>query len=428
MSYYSDSNVKTDYIEATSFIENSRVIYELRGHRLAYLPHLRLVDVAVTRSARDTTLNRLGGIFSIIKNARLVDGSTELSAMREANRFLAFKNQNIDNSKALGIKNAVEGTVLGFEYGGELRTLQHNGYTPRAGVKATKGTSDSYTIDLREVFPILKNISHLPSTLFKNLRIEIEFESNVLNLLVDANQTATNQRPLLAVDYLENPMIVKKLEPTLKTINWLEIEEDSFFVTRADATAGATQLAVQTANEKSNGFQNKHVERLLVAKEVVDVQDAGGFLNTNIVTPSYGPLGSYAAFRETFQVRLNGRNLLPREGLTKPNELLSYLVDTWGEQALYPGAHLIDPSAVMSTIIAQANDIPVADNYRGSHSYFGLYIGDTVDDLQINYSRAGLQDTTAEPRPATENTRIHLFAEVKKALQVSNGGYSIVYM
>ena len=173
MSYYSDNNVKTEYIEATSFIENSRVIYELRGHRLAYLPHLRLVDVAVTRSARDTTLNRLGGIYSIIKNARLVDGSTELSAMREANRFLAFKNQNIDNSKALGIKNAVEGTVLGFEYGGELRTLQHNGYTPRAGVKATKATSDSYTIDLREVFPILKNMSHLPSTLFKNLRIEI---------------------------------------------------------------------------------------------------------------------------------------------------------------------------------------------------------------------------------------------------------------
>jgi len=428
MSYYSDANVKTEYIEATSFIENSRVIYELRGHRLAYLPHLRLVDVAVLRSARDTTLNRLGGIYSIIKNARLVDGSTELSAMREANRFLGFKNQNVENSKPLGIKNMVEGTTLGFEYGGEVRTLQHNGYSQRNGVKDTKANSDTYTIDLREVFPILKNMSHLPSALFKNLRIEIEFESSALNLLVDANQTSTNVRPLLAVDYLENPMIVKKLEPTLKTINWLEIEEDSFFVPVVDGTAAGAQEAVQTANEKSNGFQNKHVERLLVAKETAAVADAGGFLSGNQVRPAYGPLGSYAAYREKFQVRLNGKNLLPRDGLTKPNELLSYLTDTWGESCLYPGAQTTDVAGEMSTIIGQANDIPAADDYRGAHSYFGIYLGDRVDDLQINYERTGLQDANARVRHATEATRVHLFCEVKKALQVSNGNYSIVYM
>jgi len=85
-------------------------------------------------------------------------------------------------------------------------------------------------------------------------------------------------------------------------------------------------------------------------------------------------------------------------------------------------------AGTLSTILKEANDIPAADDFRGSHSYFGIYLGDRVDDLQINYERTGLQDATARVRHATEAVRVHLFCEVKKALQVSNGNYSIVYM
>ena len=430
MSIYSDGNLKTEYFDPQIFIDGNRIIYELKGHHLAYLPNMRITDLAVTRGARNSQLNRLAGVHGLIRNARLLDGATELSALREANRYLGFKNQNQNHGFSMAVRNEMLGSQLGMELQGGLRKLAFNGYVP-PGASDTKDNSGTFSIDLRDIFPILNSMSHIPTDIFKNLRIEIEFTSLAapcLNVFVDANQAASVQRPLLAVDYLDNPMIVKKLEPSLKTINWLEIEEDSFHVPNVDATQAGTQLAEQTANEKSAGFQNKHVERIVVCKEISAVQDGGGFLNGNVVRPAYGALGSYAGFQEKFQVRLNGKNILPREGMTKPNEMLSYLVDTWGEQVLYPEANTTDIVGAMTDVLVQANEIATADDFRGAHSYFGLYLGEKVDDLQIRYSRTGLQDTNTSVRPTTDALRVHVYAEVKKALQVNGGKYNVVYL
>jgi hypothetical protein len=431
MALYSDGNLKTEYVEPQIFIDANRVIFELKGHHIAYRSNLRITDLAVTRSARNTALNRLGGILSLVKNARLMDGSTELSALREANRYLGFKNQAQNHGYAMSVQNAVQGSQIGFEFNGGNRKLSYNGYTTPNASADTKDNSKTFSINLQEVFPFLNAVEILPTDLFKNLRIEIEFEklaTPALNIFTDANQSGNVQRPLLAVDYLDNPMIVKKLEKTLSQVNWLEIEEDSFTVAQVDATQAGAQEAVQTSNEKSNGFQNKHIERLLLAKELSSVQDGGGFLNGNNIRPAYGPLGSYACFREKLQIRVNGKNILPRDGITKPMEALSYLKDTWGEQCLYPQANTLDVSTAMTDIISQANEVTASDDYRGAHSYFGLYVGDRVDNLQINYERTGLQDTGTVVRPTTEAMRVHLYAEVKKGMKVMNGKYNIVYL
>ena len=431
MALYSDGNLKTEYVEPQIFIDANRVIFELKGHHVAYLTNMRITDLAVTRGARNSALNRLGGVLSLIKNARLLDGATELSSLREANRYLGFRNQNQNHGYAMSVKNQLVGSQIGFEFSGENRKLSYNGYTVSDAVQDTKDNSRTFSIQLKDLFPILNSMEILPTELFKNLRVEIEFESlanPALNILTDANQGASVQRPLLAVDYLDNPMIVKKMEKSINMVSWLEIEEDSFHVAREDADQAGAQEKVQTANEKSNGFQNKMVERILIAKELLSVQDGNGFLNGNNIRPAYGPQGSYACFREKLQVRLNGKNLLPRDGITKPMEFLSYLVDTWGEQVLYPQANTVDVSTAMTDIISQANEVTASDDYRGAHSYFGLYLGDRVDNLQINYERTGLQDTGAVVRPATEAMRVHIYAEVKKALKVSNGKYNIVYL
>ena len=431
MALYSDGNLKTEYVEPQIFIDGNRVIFELKGHHVAYTPNMRITDLAITRGARNTPLNRLAGVMSLIKNARLLDGATELSSLREANRFLGFKNQNQNHGYSMSVKNAVAGSQVGFEFSGEDRKLSYNGYTTPDAAADTKANSKTFSINLKDIFPILNSLDILPSNLFKNLRVEIEFESlaaPALNIFTDANQAGSVQRPLLAVDYLDNPMIVKKLEKSVNMINWLEVEQDSFHVAGEPSAAGGAQEKVQTSNEKSNGFQNKHIERLLIAKELTSVEDGGGFLAGNNIRPAYGPLGSYACYREKLQVRLNGKNLLPRDGITKPMEALSYLVDTWGEQCLYPQANTVDISTAMTNIIREANEVNASDDFRGAHSYFGLYIGDKVDNLQINYERTGLQDTGAVVKPATEAMRVHLFAEVKKGLKVSNGKYNIVYL
>jgi hypothetical protein len=72
--------------------------------------------------------------------------------------------------------------------------------------------------------------------------------------------------------------------------------------------------------------------------------------------------------------------------------------------------------------------ITAADDFRGAHSYFGLYLGEKIDDLQINYERTNLHDTRAIVRPTNENMRVHVYGEVKKALMVNGGKYNVVYV
>jgi len=137
MSLYSDGNLKTDYFEPQIFIDKNRVIFELKGHHLAYLPNMRITDLALTRGARNSQLNRLAGVYGIVKNARLLDGATELSALREANRYIGFKNQNTNHGFSMAVKNEMIGSQLGFEYQGGIRKLAYNGYVP-PGASDTK--------------------------------------------------------------------------------------------------------------------------------------------------------------------------------------------------------------------------------------------------------------------------------------------------
>jgi len=427
MSLYSDSNLNTAYFDPKVFIANNRVSFELMGHHLAYLPNMRIINFNANVATRDTAPNRLAGVYGLIKNARLLDGSTELSRLNEVGRWIGFKNQSQDIGYAMNVRNRLVGCQQGFTYEGALDLLNYNGAeVPDLGT--TEAGAGSYTVDLRDLFPILNQVSHLPTDLFKNLRVEIEYSSNALDQAVDANQAVTHLRPLLAVDYLDNEMIVKKMNAGLKGIVWNEIEHDSINVPQVDKDLAGSDLAVQSVNEKSNGFQNKHVERILLAKEINNVKDGGGFLNGNIIRPAYGPLGSYSALREKVQARLNGRNIFPREGITKPNEALGYLVDTWGEQNAYPNSNAISRAKAMTATIEEANRITASEDFKGAHSYFGFYLGDKVQDLQINYERTNARDTAAVVQPTSDGVRLHIFGEVRKGLSIQNGKYTVAYL
>jgi len=67
------------------------------------------------------------------------------------------------------------------------------------------------------------------------------------------------------------------------------------------------------------------------------------------------------------------------------------------------------------------------DKFGGQADYIALYLGDYIQDLQINYSRVGLQDATAL-RPTTQTQIAHVYCECRKQLVVNNDGtYNITY-
>ena len=428
MSYYSDGNVQTHYIDPSTYIEvtdNSagRVSFELDGTKLAFLPNMRLLNIGCTSDALHV-YNRLVGSYVMIDRIRLLDGDTELSGLTNQQLYRGFLNQNAGNSANEAVDSKLSMTSLGWSVEGINRQLKRTEKVRQTGT--TVAAQVLGFLDLRELFPILGQVSHLPTSVFKNLNIQITMSGKVSDQILYSTTAPVNGvRPILAVDVLENPAIVANMRKGLTSTRWLEVEHDRFFIPRSVAvpTAANNQLVVQQTNVKINGFNNKHVERLLIVKELVDnstTLNAGNQVG-------WGRYGSPACFREQMQYRLNGRNVLPRNGIVGNNERLAYLIDTYGDCSNYPGSNQYGLGATgAGTAINQA--LFDAAEYVGKLDYNGIYLGDYINDLQLNYQRTNLQAGGL----LDENTNVamfaHVYAEVAKTLMIrKDGSYNIMY-
>ena len=424
MSFYSDSNVGTQYVDPKSFIPGThltgsgRVNFELDGTAMAYLPNMRLLNVGVNSNGAHL-YNRLVGAYAIIRNIRLMDGKTELSACNEFQIIQGFKNINRTNSHSEVVDSKLSQNSIGWEIQGNVRKVGRVEIV--RGVTALEATSYQGWLDLRDVFPMLNSVSHLPTAVFKNLNIQIEYASLLdRQILVAVAAHINTIRPLLAVDVLQNPAIVAKLNGQLKSARWLELEHDQFNIPVSTNDGGANdQLVLQSVNPKINAFNNKHIERILIAKEFQNPLKAvsGG----NQV--GFGRYASPCAFRQRVNFRVNGRNIFPRNGITGNNERLAYLIDAWGDCTAYPSSNQFGVDGIDDVLI----DGP---DYGGQLDYIGGYIGEYINDLVINYERTGLQATAGAdaPRPATDAMVAHVYAECAKQLIVNPDlSYNIEY-
>ena len=391
MSFYSDQNVATRYSDPKIYTENSRCSFELDSNEAAYLPNMRLLFLGLTsNSAND--YNGLLGAMGLIKNARLNE-----------------RNQSVDSFQSC--------SSIGFTVNGLTRKVDRVTKILQAntGVPSAASPTNSATLDLRTIFPMLNSVSHLPTSLFRNLRIEIEFDaSQASQILMDTNNTIKTLRPVLAVDVIENPALVDSMNSKLTNASWLEIEHDMFVIPASPATAANSGVR-QNVNVKINGFNNKHLERLLIVKQI---QNAAKELNGTAVQGLGGRFSSQCCFRQNTQFRVNGGNLLPRQGIVGNNERLAYIVDTYGDCSAYIGSNQYGGDNSLELADARA--------LLGQVDYIGVYVGQPISDLQINYSRVALEDTTLKS-PTTDALNAHCYGEIRKQLIVGKGGYNIQY-
>ena len=424
MSFYSDSNVGTQYIDPKSFIAGThltgsgRVNFELDATASAYLPNMRLLNVGVSSNGAHL-YNRLVGAYAIIRNIRLMDGKTELSACNEFQIIQGFKNINRPNSHSEVVDSKLSQNSIGWEIQGSNRKIGRVEIV--RGATALEATSYRGWLDLRDVFPMLNSVSHLPTAVFKNLNIQIEYASLLdRQILVNVASHINTIRPLLAVDVLQNPAIVAKLNGQLKSARWLELEHDQFNIPVSTNDGGANdQLLLQSVNPKINAFNNKHIERILIAKEFQNPLKA----TTGGAQVGFGRYASPCAFRQQVNFRVNGRNIFPRNGITGNNERLAYLIDAWGDCTAYPSSNQFGIDGIDDVLDDGAD-------YGGQLDYIGGYIGEYVNDLVINYQRTGLQATQGAdaPRPATDAMVAHVYAECAKQLIVNPDlSYNIEY-
>jgi len=239
-------------------------------------------------------------------------------------------------------------------------------------------------------------------------------------ILNEENDTVNSQViPTLAMDVIDNPKIVEGMRKNFNNVAWLEIEHDQvLFPQSANNGAVGDQNVVQENNTQLDGFKNKRVNRMLMVKE--DPVEANyRAVGAGTTIDGFGKYGSVGVRDEALQVRLNGRNVLPRNGLVGDNERLAMVVDTYGDCFSYPGAN--NASVNATEILVDGN------RFNANLSYNAFHIADKVMNLQINHKRTGEQ-RGGQPQFSTNALNVHFFAEVQKILLIGKGSYTVQYI
>ena len=392
------------------------------------------------RDSADTQWNKKGGVLSYIKNITLYDGSVVLDQLRQVAPYMAFKNYNKANRNNVGQEIIKVGHQVGY-----LQNNTHGGQIVEPYVapeiKQTTATTSRYAIDLRRLLPFLRNSQFLPSMIYKNLRIVIEFNVDALSTLFDATNIgslSTLKDSLLVVDELVNENVVAQAMKQYKGVSFSAIEHDAFQLPADTQITGAGQSSERTTSTILHGFQGKFVNRLLMfASPVSQLACANG----DATLISSGKLRAIANPDENIQIRLNGMNMFGGQGINQSSEKLAMLHDTWGICDHAPGSELIGVFAnAAGNIIGLASDEYTHD-ITNSNSYFGCFLRDRVESLQVDYTTtqfvpvgAGFpqvigngvqqaQDIALGAQPQ----QVNVYGEVRKSVLVDGDNYRVIY-
>ena len=419
MSLYSNGKIKSVIIDPTNYRANHRAEWKLDGARI-YKSDLKLGNVGVT-SATASGNNKLAGVGSLLKRVALLDGKTELDSVTDFNRYYGFQQLLDKNDKNESLNRYLINNNQGLATGEISKQLVN--LKPQVQLTNVTTTTPEGIIDLRDVLPLLRELDFLDADkTFQNLRLQVEFETDDRIKTNDSTTASTTLEPVLFADVIEDPQLVAGMQKAMPpVVNWFTIEHDVLSV--ADlGSAPAVVASTQTTSKKVRGFDNKTVNRLLAIKTFSNKALA---TTDGTAVEDVGDMGSIAGYDEVFNVRVNGKNILTRNGNDKaPNARMAMVADTYGDFASYFGSNLIN-------IAGLADRVDDGVLRAGRLDYFGLVINDLVKDLQFSYDRTSLAtDGANDSKKRVKGNRgldIHLHAEVARVLTMSPNGYNVAY-
>ena len=420
MAFYSGEEIKCENLDPDFHRDQFKSVFKL-NHSKGYLTNMRLVNVGLNIDATAgagttrTLYNVMAGVNGAIKHIRLMDGKQELSTQRHANIWSAWKNINMTNDKADSQDIYLSKQNGGFLTDGGQAVDNFGDDDCQILPLASRNDANEGYLDLKKLLPLLNAMDYLDTELFTDLKLEIEYETRKINLSSEISKTFSNSEPVLVVDLVQDDGTQNNLRKAQRNnVVWNEYEHDAFIL-------GTTNAGVQEPqNFKVRGFDNKMLNRLLLVK--VGLNDANYQDSTadapRVRVNKAGALSSLVNFNEKVNFVVNGKNKLVGEGLTTSSQILSHLVDSWGEIECGLGMNLV----------GLTDDLIDAEGWSyGMLGYVGSYIGENINDLQIRIGRQGLNNG-GNPLDFNDPQLIHIFGEVSKVLSIKGNEYNIVYM
>lgn len=411
MTFYT-SGLKTHLMDA---IHHSELQTEFRFKPdTVYLSNARLANVGATCTSA-ANYNPLVGNAAIIQSIHLYDGNQMLDQILEFPQWAGFSSFNNRNQKNVDSQKVLSCTGLGYNYsnldkpatGGAAFEATHakieQHFTPKQANTAAN-TAKGW-LSLKSILPFLDNSLYLPTSIYKNLRLVIQYNSKQ-NVVV--GEAAAPLEPFLIVDEIVDDQKQNQITKSYKGVQFQAVEHDRVYL------PSITPDTVATNTFTIGGFDNKRVGRLIVVNSATD--------STQITadTATVG-CGSQSVYQQKIQLRINGQNRFWSSGIGRPMERLAKLTDTWGTMNAFPGSSDV---GILNKTNVVAGDIL---QYVSRFDYFGCSVGDEVLELQLDYTRTGTAVSTGNAA-SNQALQLNLFAEVLKSVTVGGGGlYTIAY-
>ncbi len=416
MSFYT-SSIQTQLLDPRLAQSNRRAEFRFNKDT-TYLSNMRLVNIGVTANAGE--YNYAAGSYECIKKISLLDGNTSLAETPglEFIRYMAWKNYTKENSSNRAINHFLSGNGLGYETfnlnsneAGLEKVIQLRQTFVADSHEPNALTKEGW-LDLKDALPFLQSVISLDTSIFKNLRLVIEFNSAVGT----AQNTTT---PLLIADAMQDEAVKSKLRGAFKGAEFISVEHDRFNLEAVPGVAAGTPNPVQSVTKQIKGFDNKILTRLVVMKE------ANGSDATYYST-ELGKQGSILGFQEKSNLRVNGRTTLVGDGLDTPNKALASVVDVFGDCNSFLNQQDL-PIAANNAAFLQLNLVDVL----GEQDYRCFLVGERCEQVEYINKRTGEYDSTAPSQDVSSSNMpliMHFFGEIRKSITVnSDNTYLISY-
>lgn len=422
MSIYNE-NTTTKIIDPVLDIKNLRSEWRLT-EGTCYLTNWRLLEVGIQGGTKTDTNSLLGSI-GCMKSIHLYDGNELLCQINELSRWNAFKNLNSKNEGNVSVNRYTRHNNIGYVAQGDAE-IKSNA-PERDGVKievqdpevdgVDPTNPDKAWVSLKSMLPVLNNSLVIPTTVFRKLRLVVNWKSEAELKEVVKDTTVTGLQNLLnsilVVDELNDGTFKENSIKEYQGVSFREVEHDRVVLDAVTGLSGSNPTQTQSHNWLVNGFNNKTLHNLTV---MTTPTDASTYMSStdNFI---YGNQGSQSQLNLVTQFRVNGQNKLPRDGWTGKNQRLDNLVSTYGDFNIFTGQNLV-------YLEEGENCIDDADENLGQLDYTGIEISERINELQVSLTR-----TAVDNNPQTsQQLFINLYGEVDKGIEVKdNGDYDVFY-
>jgi len=314
MSY--SNKIKISELEPIYDNSGTRTEWRFESNKI-YSTNVLIANIIATQNTA-SKYNRLVGASGMFDNVQLFDGNVELQSTQLAASWCGWNQSRKSNSSLKDLQSMLIGNARGTIFEGLDPTAngaagRTYGKTLRPFVSAQGGnlvlsSSGKASIYANEFLPILNALPYLDTSIFKNLRLVVEYSMGGGSIVREnQGEILSTARPLLVVEEVVDPTQVAAVMGKMGNIAFDNVETDRNLVPGLTAITSET---LQQTNFHVNSFNNKKVGKILIWKQ----SQLGSNGGSGAADYQNGTYDSVGLFKEGTQIRVNGQNLMAKNG------------------------------------------------------------------------------------------------------------------